>query len=83
MNTIVIDVQKLRVDSDPPVEIFTVVIETIEEPQPSEWRETFTTEDQVRAFFRGLKAAPAMLHNVLMPGNPCVTFHPNSIVQLL
>lgn len=83
MNKILINVQKMKVDADPPVDIFSVVIETIEQPQTSEWRETFVNEGELRAFFRGIKSGSAMLHNTYAVGGPEITFHPQSIIQLL
>jgi hypothetical protein len=79
MANVVINVQKVRVDADPSVEIYSVDMET----DGSTWRETFTTDIELRAFFRGLQAGSAMMHNTLLPGNRILTFHPDSCIQLL
>lgn len=52
-----VEVQKMRVDSDPGIDIYHVVIE---DGRGGSWNETFATEDLLMAFLKGIKVTYAM-----------------------
>lgn len=52
-----IEVEKIEVDTEPNVTVFQV---TIEDGRGGSWCETFTTEDRLKAFLRGVRVTFAM-----------------------
>jgi|GEM_PF-4833230 len=64
----VIEVKRLEISTDPPIEIFEVSISD----QKSEWRETIPTEETLRWFLRGIQAGASSFGNkyVALPEIP-------------
>lgn len=79
-----IEVEKRRTDTDPSVDIYQVVIE---DGRGGGWNETFVTEDQLRAFLRGIRVTYAMSDlQMLLPDfgdNSPIKFTEQSAVQHL
>jgi hypothetical protein len=78
LTSIIIDVRKLEVESEPPVEVFQVEILS----ETGSWHETFVTHDQLKAFLRGINMTFVMVLSFsLHSHDSMVTFNKESIVQ--
>lgn len=81
----IINVQIVRVHTDPPTAVYAVVV--LDDTEKASWNETVNTEIELKALFRGIRLTFAMMNGgKLLPDagkDALVRFAPNSYIQTL